>query len=87
MRRRRLAGWARGSPLAQKWDDAASDAIEDLIIAAVRSEQQSSTGGGAILGAQRLHTVLFEVRIVVLVLVGHYFKPHTQLRREDTQRA
>ena len=37
-----LAGWARGSPLAQKWDDAASDAIEDLIIAAVRREQQSS---------------------------------------------
>ncbi len=37
-----LAGWARGSPLAEKWDDAASDAIEDLISAAVRREQQSS---------------------------------------------
>jgi hypothetical protein len=37
-----LAGWARGSPLAQRWDDAASDAMEDLVIAAVRREQQSS---------------------------------------------
>jgi hypothetical protein len=37
-----LAGWARGSPLAQKWDDAANDAIEDLIISAVKREQQSS---------------------------------------------
>ena len=37
-----LAGWARGSPLAQRWDDAASDAIEDVIVAAVRREQQSS---------------------------------------------
>jgi hypothetical protein len=37
-----LAGWSRGSPLAQKWDDAASDAIEDLVIGAVRREQQSS---------------------------------------------
>ena len=37
-----LAGWARGSPLAQKWDDAASDAIEDLVVQAVRREQQSS---------------------------------------------
>ena len=37
-----LAGWARGSPLAQKWDDASSDAIEDLVVAAVRREQQSS---------------------------------------------
>lgn len=37
-----LAGWARGGPLAQKWDDAASDAIEDLIISAVKREQQSS---------------------------------------------
>ena len=35
-----LAGWARGSPLAEKWDDAASDAIEDLVSAAVRREQQ-----------------------------------------------
>lgn len=37
-----LAGWARGSPLAQKWDDAASDAIEDLVVAAVKREQQSA---------------------------------------------
>jgi len=36
-----LAAWSRGSPLAEKWDDAASDAIEDLIIAAVKREQQS----------------------------------------------
>ena len=36
-----LAGWARGSPLAEKWDDAASDAMEDLVSAAVRREQQS----------------------------------------------
>jgi hypothetical protein len=36
-----LAGWSRGSPLAEKWDDAASDAIEDLVVAAVRREQQS----------------------------------------------
>ena len=33
-----LAGWARGSPLAEKWDDAAADAIEDLVSAAVRRE-------------------------------------------------
>ena len=37
-----LAGWARGSPLAEKWDDAAAEAIEDLVVAAVRREQQSS---------------------------------------------
>jgi hypothetical protein len=37
-----LAGWARGSPLAEKWDIAASDALEDLIVAAVRREQQSA---------------------------------------------
>lgn len=36
-----LAAWARGSPLAEKWDDAASDAIEDLVVAAVRRDQQS----------------------------------------------
>ena len=36
-----LAAWSRGSPLAAKWDEAASDAIEDLIIAAVKREQQS----------------------------------------------
>ncbi len=37
-----LAGWARGSPLAEKWDEAAADAIEDLVVQAVRREQQSS---------------------------------------------
>jgi hypothetical protein len=36
-----LAGWARGSPLSEKWDEAASDAIEDLVSAAVRREQQT----------------------------------------------
>jgi hypothetical protein len=36
-----LAGWARGSPLAEKWDQAAEDAVEDLVVAAVRREQQS----------------------------------------------
>ncbi len=37
-----LAGWARGSPLAEKWDAAAEDAMEDLVVAAVKREQQSS---------------------------------------------
>src|SRR5256885_28506 len=37
-----LAGWARGSPLAEKWDAAAVDAIEDLVSAAIRREQQSA---------------------------------------------
>ncbi|HEY1423871.1 MAG TPA: hypothetical protein VGF20_10490 [Candidatus Acidoferrum sp.] len=37
-----LAGWARGSPLAEKWDDAAADALEDLLSQAVRREQQTS---------------------------------------------
>lgn len=37
-----LAAWARGSPLAEKWDGAAGDAIEQLVSAAVRREQQSS---------------------------------------------
>jgi hypothetical protein len=36
-----LAGWARGSPLAERWDEAAADATEDLVAAAVRREQQS----------------------------------------------
>jgi hypothetical protein len=36
-----LAGWSRGSPLSEKWDEAASDALEDLISQAVRREQQS----------------------------------------------
>lgn len=36
------ASWSRGSPLAEKWDAAAADAIEDLIVAAVRREQQSA---------------------------------------------
>lgn len=37
-----LAAWSRGSPLAEKWDDAAADAIEDLVSAAVRREQNTS---------------------------------------------
>jgi hypothetical protein len=37
-----LAAWSRGSPLAEKWDGAAADAIEDLVTAAVRREQQSA---------------------------------------------
>jgi hypothetical protein len=37
-----LAAWARGSPLAEKWDDAASDALEDLIVMAVKREQQTT---------------------------------------------
>jgi hypothetical protein len=37
-----LAAWSRGSPLAARWDEAASDAIEDLVAAAVRREQQTS---------------------------------------------
>jgi hypothetical protein len=37
-----MAAWARGSPLAQKWDDAAADAIEQLVAAAARREQQSA---------------------------------------------
>jgi hypothetical protein len=36
-----LAAWSRGSPLAAKWDDAATDAIEDLLVATVKREQQS----------------------------------------------
>ena len=37
-----MVGWARGSPLAEKWDEAAADAIEDLVVQAVRREQQSA---------------------------------------------
>jgi len=37
-----MAAWARGSPLAEKWDEAAADAIEDVVAAAVRREQQSA---------------------------------------------
>jgi hypothetical protein len=37
-----LAGWSRGSPLSERWDDAAADALEDLVIQSVRREQQSS---------------------------------------------
>jgi hypothetical protein len=36
-----LAGWARGSPLSERWDEAAADALEDLVSAAVRREQNS----------------------------------------------
>jgi len=37
-----LAAWSRGSPLAERWDQAAAAAIEDLVVTAVRREQQSS---------------------------------------------
>src|SRR5580658_3774526 len=37
-----LAAWSRGSPLAERWDQAATDAIEDLVVTAVRREQQSA---------------------------------------------
>jgi len=37
-----LAGLARGSPLAEKWDEAASDALEDLVVQALCREQQTS---------------------------------------------
>ena len=37
-----LAGWARGSPLAEKWDEAAEDASEHLVSAAVMREQQTA---------------------------------------------
>jgi hypothetical protein len=37
-----LAAWSRGSPLAERWDQAATDAIEDLVVTAIRREQQSS---------------------------------------------
>ena len=37
-----LAAWSRGSPLAERWDGAAADAVEDLVTAAVRREQQSA---------------------------------------------
>ena len=50
-----LAGWARGSPLAEKWDDAAADAIEDLVVAAVRREQQTRGGDGRTLRVAGLH--------------------------------
>jgi len=36
-----MAALARGSPLAETWDSAASDALEDLVASATRREQQS----------------------------------------------
>jgi hypothetical protein len=36
-----LASASRGSPLSERWDDAGSDALEDLIARAVLREQQS----------------------------------------------
>jgi hypothetical protein len=36
-----MAAMSRGSPLAEKWDTAATDALEDLICAAARREQQT----------------------------------------------
>jgi hypothetical protein len=34
-----MAAMSRGSPLAEKWDGAGDDALEDLISAAARREQ------------------------------------------------
>jgi hypothetical protein len=36
-----MAAMARGSPLAEKWDQAGSDALEDLIVRATQREQQT----------------------------------------------
>lgn len=36
-----MAALARGSPLAQNWEEAAADALEDLISSATRRDQQS----------------------------------------------
>ncbi len=36
-----MASMARGSPLAEKWDTAAADALEDLLAAAARREQHT----------------------------------------------
>jgi hypothetical protein len=36
-----MAAMARGSPLASQWDDVGQDALEDLISAVVRREQQT----------------------------------------------
>ncbi len=36
-----MAAMARGSPLAEKWDVAGTDALEDLIVRATQREQQS----------------------------------------------
>ncbi len=36
-----MAAMSRGSPLAEKWDATGADALEDLIVAATRREQQS----------------------------------------------
>jgi len=37
-----MAALARGSPLAERWSDAAADALEDLITTAVRRDQRSA---------------------------------------------
>jgi hypothetical protein len=36
-----MAGAARGAPLAERWDAAAVDALEDLIVQATQREQQT----------------------------------------------
>jgi hypothetical protein len=36
-----MAGAARGAPQAERWDAAATDAIEDLVIRATQREQQT----------------------------------------------
>jgi len=55
-----LAGWARGSPLAEKWDDAASDAIEDLIVAGY-AESSRAAAAAAVFGEERVYAVLRKV--------------------------
>jgi len=37
-----MAGAARGAPQAERWDAAAADAIEDLLVRATQREQQSA---------------------------------------------
>jgi len=37
-----MAGAARGAPQAERWDGAAADAIEDLLVRATQREQQTS---------------------------------------------
>jgi len=36
-----MAGAARGAPQAERWDVAATDALEDLIVRAAQREQQT----------------------------------------------
>jgi hypothetical protein len=36
-----MAGMARGAPQAERWDAAAADALEDLVVRATQREQQT----------------------------------------------